>query len=190
MSSQKQSWIRFHRASKEMISWSKSLGCLMRKSRQSAKSWSWPVDLHIMRELLQNMWWKEWLGFRWKQIWLLSSDTVIRSWGTEHWLWSSASQERLQILWRHCVKQSREGQRYLELSMLSEVLSQERQIMSCIHGRDRRLRLRQQKHTPVSWSHCICWPWNLHLWEGKSQIRKCGDILKIFRNFRSRWSCY
>ena len=29
---------------------------------------------------------KEWLGFRWKQIWLLSSDTVIRSWRTEHWL--------------------------------------------------------------------------------------------------------
>ena len=42
------------------------------------------------------------------------------------------------------------GAKVLELSMLSEVLSQERQIMSCIHGRDRRLRLRQQKHTPVS----------------------------------------
>lgn len=43
------------------------------------------------------------------------------------------------------MKQSREGQRYLELSMLSEVLSQERQIMSCIHGRDRRLRLQTTK---------------------------------------------
>ena len=124
-------------------------------------------------------------------MWPLSSGTGIRSWKTEHWLIViSQSGETADSL--AALREAKErGAKVLGIVNVvgSSIAREADNVMYTWAGPEIAVATTKAYSSQLIALYLLAMKF-AYVRGNNSQMRRCGDILKIFRNFRSRWSCY